>query len=142
MSLTPSERQSVRERAQDCCEYCRMSANAGTISFQIDHITPIKHGGSDTSDNLCLSCAKCNGHKGSNIAGLDPITGLLVRLYHPRLDRWDAHFRLLDDQSIEGISAEGRTSVQVLRMNDADRIETRQLLASVGDYPCPIAQSL
>jgi hypothetical protein len=37
---------------------------------------------------------------------------------------------------IEGITPEGRTTARVLQFNDPDRIETRQLLAELGEYPC------
>jgi hypothetical protein len=41
---------------------------------------------------LALSCFYCNSAKGANIAGRDPETGQLTRLYHPRVDAWHEHF--------------------------------------------------
>jgi hypothetical protein len=35
----------------------------------------------------------CNTRKGPNLSGLDPQTGELTRLFHPRQDRWQDHFR-------------------------------------------------
>ncbi len=92
MSLRHELRQYVIERAGSCCEYCRLGEDARFARFHIDHIVPRKHGGIDSADNLCLACSQCNAYKGSNVAALDPLTGQAIRLYHPRLDAWGAHF--------------------------------------------------
>jgi hypothetical protein len=70
------------------------------------------------------------------LSGFDPLTGELRRLYHPRQQEWDEHFLLLEDMQIAGSTPEGRTTVYVLQMNDEDRVENRQVLAMVGEYPC------
>lgn len=82
-------RQKVRDRAGDRCEYCKLEQKHSPIAaLQIDHIVPRKHGGSDDLDNLALACIDCNLAKSTNIAGLDPITGQLTALFHPRKDNW------------------------------------------------------
>ena len=43
----------------------------------------------------------------------------------PRRDRWADHFAF-EGVRIEGITAVGRATVQVLGMNDARRLELRQ----------------
>ncbi|MBN2303855.1 MAG: HNH endonuclease [Anaerolineae bacterium] len=136
MAITQSQRQIVRERARDCCEYCRLPAPAGTVAFHVDHIIPVKHGGSDDLDNLCLACYKCNAHKSHDLTGIDPSTGEIARLYHPRHQVWGDHFALQADMQIEGITPEGRTTIRVLQMNDTDRVANRQILAELGEYPC------
>ena len=53
------------------------------ISFakhQIDHVIAEKHGGETIAENLALSCAVCNKHKGSDIATIDGETGAIVPL--------------------------------------------------------------
>ncbi len=55
--------------------------------IHVDHINPVKHGGSDDADNLCLACYKCNAHKGYDLVGFDPQTGELTRLYNLREQR-------------------------------------------------------
>ena len=136
MTLAKAVRQLVRNRAGNCCEYCRLPATAVTVPFHVDHINPLKHGGSDDSHNLCLACYKCNAHKGHDLVGFDPQTGELTRLYNPREQRWEEHFTIQSDMRIHGLTAQGRTTVRVLQMNDEDRLENRQLLAEIGEYPC------
>jgi hypothetical protein len=75
-----------------------------------------KHRGPDDDDNLAWACIFCNLYKGPNLASLDPETGALTRLFHPRLDRWDDHFRQ-DVASIVGLTAVGRTTCWLLEMN-------------------------
>ena len=70
----------------------------------------------DDADNLAWACIFCNLYKGPNLASLDPETGALTRLFHPRRDRWDDHFRQ-DGASIVGLTAVGRTTCWLLEMN-------------------------
>ncbi len=136
MTISRAQRQYVWSRAGNCCEYCRLPSSGGTVVFHVDHIIATKHGGSDTLENLCLACFKCNAHKNQNVAGFDPETRELTRLYNPREENWDDHFVIQVHMSIEGLTPEGRTTVNVLQMNDVNRIETRQILFEIGEYPC------
>jgi hypothetical protein len=65
--------------------------------FEIDHVIAQKHGGATVDSNLALACFYCNSAKGPNVAGIDPESGLIVRLFHPRTDRWTDHFRMEED---------------------------------------------
>lgn len=58
----------------------------------VDHVVASEHGGATEEGNLALACARCNWHKGPNIAGIDPPSGQMVRLFHPRRDVWHEHF--------------------------------------------------
>jgi hypothetical protein len=126
----------VRDRAKNCCEYCRLSAISRVVTFHIDHILPQKHGGTDETDNLCFACFTCNAYKSHDLAGIDPITADITALYHPRQQIWADHFELADDMQIKGLSAVGRTTIRVLQMNLGERIGLRQVLAQLGEYPC------
>ena len=85
----------VRERAGHVCEYCRMPQSYyPTVPFPIDHIIARQHGGATTLDNLALSCLHDNTHKGPNIAGIDPLTRRITRLFNPRRDKWHAPLRV------------------------------------------------
>jgi hypothetical protein len=55
------------------------------MPFQVDHMIAEKHGGETVVSNLALACPHRNLYKGPNIAGLDPASGQVVRLFHPRM---------------------------------------------------------
>jgi HNH endonuclease len=76
----------VFRRARAICEYCRLPQSLSPIPFEVDHVIALKHGGATEASNLALSCFYCNSFKGPNIAGIDPGSGRIVRLYHPRND--------------------------------------------------------
>jgi hypothetical protein len=98
----------------------------------LDHIIAQKHKGSTSADNLALACDFCNLHEGSDIAGLDPINGSLTRLFHPRLDSWSEHFRLNASAYLLGLTPAGRTTIEVLSMNDDRQVALRRWLMSEG----------
>jgi hypothetical protein len=136
VSVTSEQRQLIRERAGDCCEYCRVAQDERLSKFQIDHIIPIKHGGRDDTDNLCLACLKCNGFKGPNVAALDPITGEATKLFNPRQQQWEDHFQINLDARLTGITPEGRATINVFRINEESRVKHRQMAMMLGEYPC------
>jgi len=120
-------REFVRLRAAGLCEYCRISERFTLAEHEIDHVIAVKHGGQTSAENLALCCTVCNRFKGSDIASLDPETGQLTPLFHPRIDRWDDHYRVRNGE-ILALTAAGRATVRLLRMNRPARIGERQLL--------------
>src|SRR5436190_1432000 len=102
----------VRQRAGGCCEYCKFPA----APFHIEHIIARKHGGATTAENLALACARCNFHKGTDLSGIDPISGAVVQLFNPRKDQWPQHFRWAG-VTLEGLTATGRATAVVLAIN-------------------------
>jgi 5-methylcytosine-specific restriction endonuclease McrA len=123
--LDAGTRQLVRERAGDSCGYCQLPQSQFPLArLQIEHVIPRKHGGSDVLENLALACIDCNLHKGSNLSGIDPQTGLVVRLFNPRRDKWSEHFPW-DGILITGTSDVGRTTIVVLDVNSEDRLMVR-----------------
>jgi hypothetical protein len=123
---------SVLERARECCEYCRIPQFALPLPFQIDHIIAEQHEGESVLENLALACPHCNRYKGPNIAGRDPDSGELVRLFHPRSDVWDDHFQF-NGARIIGKTAVGRATVQVLAMNADEALRFRAQLVREKD---------
>jgi hypothetical protein len=121
----------VWRRARNRCEYCRFPAESTRVPFQIDHIIAEKHRGKTTLDNLALSCFFCNTFKGPNLAGVDPKTGELTRLFHPRHDLWQDHFRW-SGAFLHARTAIGRTTIEVLRINSTDAVAVRQSLLEEG----------
>ncbi|MCD4685533.1 MAG: HNH endonuclease [Anaerolineae bacterium] len=136
MSISAEQRRIIRELAGNCCEYCRVTEDDRLSGFQIDHIIPIKHGGSDDTSNLCLACLKCNSFKGPNVAALDPDTGEATKLHDPRQQQWDDHFRINPDASLTELSPAGRATIVVLRINEASRVKHRHMSIMLGEYPC------
>jgi hypothetical protein len=124
----------VRERARSRCEYCQLSEAFLAIPFEIDHILAQKHGGPTHEDNLALSCFYCNSHKGPNLAGVDPASDRIVRLFHPRRDRWPRHFEW-DGATLRGKTAIGRATIAVLSINNPDAIAVREALMEEGVFP-------
>ncbi len=118
-------RQLVRRRANGRCEYCTLAQEQEPLPLHVEHIVARQHGGKDTAENLALACHHCNLHKGTNLSGLDPRTGELTRLFHVRLDKWNEHFSR-DDGEIIGLTAIGRVTVALLRMNQDGRRELRE----------------
>lgn len=102
--------------------------------FQIDHIIAEKHGGQTSEANLALCCLPCNLFKGPNIAGIDPESQSLTRIFHPRIGVWHEHFRW-DGPRIIGLTPIGRTTVVVLVINEHSRIAIRAALIAEGLFP-------
>lgn len=128
-------RRLVRERARERCEYCRLTqADDAVFAFQIEHILARQHGGGDDESNLALACFHCNRHKGPNLAALDPDTNQMTRLFHPRQDSWDEHFRTVG-AVITGRTAIGRATVRLLKMNASLRLDLRTELVVIGRWP-------
>ena len=92
----------------------------------------VKHRGPTEINNLALACSHCNRHKGPNIAGFDPETRALSRLYDPRTDEWEAHFELHANGVIAGLTPVARTTILVLDMNESDSVALRASLIVEG----------
>jgi hypothetical protein len=128
--MKASDRDFVRQRANECCEYCqRPQAASWKLSLQIEHVIPRSHGGGDSLDNLALACSACNLHKGPNLTGIDPLSMQLTPLFNPRTQTWGEHF-VWDGVRIVGISAVGRTTIQVLDLNSSRRLRVRRATKS------------
>jgi hypothetical protein len=133
--ISESLRQQVIDRARGRCEYCQ-TQQAIVVSMEIDHIVPQSANGVTELDNLCLACIGCNGYKQDFQTAFDPETQIEVALFHPRHDSWSQHFRWSDDATIlNGISSQGRATVQRLKMNRATVCEARKLWAKAGWHP-------
>ncbi len=133
--LTKALRRKIFERAKGRCEYCLSPAKYALHPFEADHIVPRSKGGSTSLENLALSCG-CHRFKAAHTYARDPKKGRLVRLFNPRKDKWTRHFRWSEDLSqIIGITAIGRATVSVLRLNRQELIELRRLLILVGEHP-------
>jgi hypothetical protein len=124
----------IWRRADDCCEYCQLPRAYSRIPFEIDHIIARKHGGRTTASNLALSCFYCNTYKGPNLAGVDPVLGRIIRLFHPRRHKWSAHFRW-EGPTLVGKTPIGRATIAVLQVNHPEAVAARRALIEEGVFP-------
>ena len=99
----------------------------------VDLVIATKHGGRTLMRNLAFAGAHCNGHKGTDLAGIDPGTDTLVPLFNPRLDRWGDHFHW-DGPLLMGQTPTGRATVRVLAINAGRRVAVRAQLMAEGVY--------
>jgi hypothetical protein len=122
----------VRQRANGRCEYCGLPQQAAPyFTFHIEHIRARQHQGGDDPANLALACPDCNAKKGPNVATISADSGSIVELFNPRIHRWGDHFALVGAE-IVGISDFGRATVQLLDMNEEERVAVRSQLQAEG----------
>ena len=130
--MSPALRQSVRQRAGERCEYCRLPDWLDYLDpFHLEHVRPRQHGGDDHPDNLAWACSRCNRRKGTNLAAIDPDSGTQVPLFDPRRNSWADHFYFSEGR-IHGRTGTGRATVWLLEMNVPRRLEVRRLLFEAG----------
>jgi hypothetical protein len=130
----------VRHRAANRCEYCRLPQAAFRRGFHTEHIVARQHGGSTSLNNLAFACWSCNLKKGPNLSGIDPETGEITALFHPRKDDWSEHFTAHIGTlvplgvEIRGLTPVGRATVRVLGLNEEMRQMVRYELWLEGLY--------
>jgi hypothetical protein len=130
-------RAQVRQRANDRCEYWQMPLS-GSVLPRMKRITSVRR---STAARLLWRTSAgpvrgAIGAKGTDIASLVPGTQRLVRLFNPRIDRWDDHFRAnAQTLLIESLTDEGRVTAQLLGFNELERVLERQSLIQIGHYP-------
>jgi len=132
-TISTKKRRSVAQRANYRCEYCRVHENDSFLTFEIDHIISVKHGGGNELENLAYACPHCNTHKGSDLTTFLDSYDAIGILYNPRKHEWGAHFEALDGEVIPKTRI-GQATIKVLQLNDPDRVILRQLLAQAGRY--------
>ncbi len=138
MRLTASIRRIVIRRARGCCEYCRSQVEFSPDPFAVEHIVPRAAGGGNEEDNLALSCQGCNNVKYTAMEALDPLSGEMVPLYHPRQHRWSDHFAWDAGFTLMvGLTPTGRATIERLELNREGVVNLRRVLRIVGRHPPP-----
>ena len=122
--IPTTPRRQVIERAGNRCEYCLIRAEVAFFPHEVDHVVAEKHGGATDIDNLALACWRGNRHKGSDLTSFDPQTRELSPLFNPRTQVWTEHFAY-ERERIIGLTPEGRTTVNLLRLNSEERLSER-----------------
>jgi len=103
-------------------------------SFHLEHVVPISRGGESELGNLAWSCPGCNLQKSNRIEAMDPDTGSIVVLFHPRTDLWKEHFAW-DDYQLVGRTPSGRATIAAFDLNHERRVRIRQAEQMFGLFP-------
>ena len=72
-------------RSEFKCEYCLLPKKVSFYNFHIDHIRPLKHGGSSHFDNLAYCCPDCNYFKGTDIGSFENEDVIVRFLIHEKI---------------------------------------------------------
>ena len=127
-------REQVRRRAKDRCEYCQMPQSYTRLPHEVDHIRARKHLGPTKLTNLGWCCANCNNRKGTDASAYIPGSDELVRLFHPRRDKWHDHFEW-DGPTLRGKTGIAEATIELLKINSDGRIDHRRMLIDLGFFP-------
>ena len=131
--ISDTIRQKVKERANNCCEYCLINQDDFFFPFEVDHIISLRHEGKSVFNNLALSCGTCNRMKAADIGTYLNEKLEFVRLFNPRIDIWEQHFEINHGEIIP-LTLIGEATVKLLDMNNPDRIILRQVLLTAKRY--------
>jgi hypothetical protein len=119
-------------RALFRCEYCRMRGWPLTVDHIVPHASWREGPQVDVEhpDNLAAACWACNVvGKHAQTHGVDPFSGAVVPLFHPRRDRWPEHFEWSSDfVRLKGKTPTGWATLTALGLNGASYRRQRQLL--------------
>jgi hypothetical protein len=135
-TIPVSLRRFVIQRANNRCEYCRISQVGQVATFHIDHIIPSVAGGETQEENLALACVSCSLRKGSRQNLKDLETGEVVLIFNPRQQRWMEHF-IWDGVRVVGLTTTGRTTLQALDLNRPTMLAIRTEEVLLGRHPPP-----
>lgn len=126
----------IRRQAKNNCGYCLTPQKIVSIPLEIEHIHPISEGGTDEEENLWLACRNCNGFKHAKTHAIDPNTNIETKLFNPRTQNWNEHFKFSEDKTeIIGKTACGRATVFALRLNFEQAVKARKIWVSSDWYP-------
>jgi hypothetical protein len=129
-------RRQVRDRADNCCEYCRHPADYSCAPFVCEHVLLRARGAGSTLAELAWACPACNGHKYAKTQARDVLTGRTVPLFNPRRQRWSSHFAWTKDfLHIEGRTSTGRATATALHLNSPALVNLRRVLRAAGEHP-------
>lgn len=124
----------VEQRAAGRCEYCRMHQSLQGATFHVEHIVPRSLGGTSELANLAWACPSCNLHKSNRVDVVVSGARATVRLFNPRIDRWQDHFRW-EGFCVVGLTPVGEATIDALELNHERRIRIRQAEALFDLFP-------
>jgi len=127
-------RRSVIERANNRCEYCRISQFGQVATFHIDHVIPIVAGGETIAENLALACVSCSLRKGARQQIQDSVTGERVNVFNPCQQKWNKHFAW-NGVEVMGLTVIGRATIEALDLNRSIMLAIRREEELLGRHP-------
>ncbi len=78
----------------------------------------------------------CNRYKADRTTSIDHRTKLALPLFHPHQHVWDEHFAWnVSADEILPLTAIGRATADLLRMNRLQIVRTRRLWIALGEHP-------
>lgn len=125
MSVAGATAEAVHRLAAGRCEYCGMHEALQGATFHVEHVLPRARGGTSTLGNLAWACPGCNLRKADRVEVAQGAAGVLVRLFHPRNDRWSDHFRW-EGYVVVPLTEVGRVTVEALDLNHPRRLRIRK----------------
>jgi hypothetical protein len=106
------------------------------MPLSIDHLVPVAAGGLTVRENLWLACRSCNEYKGDRTRDEDTVTGEVVALFNPRVQRWRDHFVWSSDGiTVVGTTPCGRVTIDVLHLNNDYVVASRRFWREAGWWP-------
>lgn len=158
--LSKSLRAAILERDNWTCQYCGITE---ARSWEVDHVIPVIHGGTNALHNLVTACDACNGQKHATVrvprnlaiicAGRPEYAARVQSLvgaarFVPTSTSVDKHVRWCLDEMLSqrGISARSLCQVTGLatstisqaRTNKTDRIDLGTLGKLVQFFNCTV----
>lgn len=126
----------VADRAGFRCESCHAPEVVFNAPFEVEHVRPKARGGGNELDNLALACRACNLFKSDLEAAADKESGLPTRLFDPRRDLWEQHFRIeWESGEIAGLTPIGRATVFRLQLNRPRHVNARRRWMRLELFP-------
>ena len=134
--ISRRKKERIASSAQHRCGYCHTREAVSGIPLTIDHLLPESAGGSSEEENLWLACRPCNEFKGAQTNAREKLTGRWIRLFNPRKQQWNRHFKWsADGTRIIGKMVCGRATVTALQMNHAMIVTARRHWFVAGWHP-------
>jgi hypothetical protein len=87
-------------------------------------------------ENLWLACSLCNDHEVDRVVSVNPVSGLVVRLFDPRPQVWAEHFQWTPEgDQVIGVTPSGRATIVAFNLNRPLLVRSRRAWVAVGWHP-------
>lgn len=136
LKISNEQREQIKIRASNSCEYCLSQDKYAPHSFTVDHILAQSLGGTNNLGNLAYCCFLCNRLKTNKKLLLDPNSLEWFPIYNPRIHKWSEHFMWNEETVlIIGKTSIGILTINVLKLNREKLIEYRESIIPFGTHP-------